>query len=169
MSSALACPCGQASLLPASGNERFAYVRPPLVQHALDLLQTEVRGSQALSSPAAVRDYLRLLLADRPYEVFCVVFLDSQHRVLDVLEMFRGTLTQTSVYPREILVEALARNTAAVILAHNHPSGHAEPSPADQHLTQTAKSALSLVDIRVLDHFVVTRGELVSFAERGLI
>lgn len=145
------------------------YCRPELVQQALDLMQCEVREANALASPDAVRDYLRLLLADRPHEVFAVVFLDAQHRVLDALELFRGTLTQTSVYPREIAIEALARNAAAVILAHNHPSGHAEPSRADEALTQTLKSALSLVDVRVLDHFVVTRSTLISFAERGLL
>lgn len=145
------------------------YCRPELVQQALDLMQCEVREANALASPDAVRDYLRLLLADRPHEVFAVVFLDAQHRVIEALELFRGTLTQTSVYPREIAIEALARNAAAVILAHNHPSGHAEPSRADEALTQTLKSALSLVDVRVLDHFVVTRSTLISFAERGLL
>ena len=150
-------------------NAIIQYCRPELVQQALDLLQCEVREANALASPDAVRDYLRLLLADRPHEVFAVVFLDAQHRVLDALEMFRGTLTQTTVYPREIVIEALARNAAAVILAHNHPSGHAEPSRADEVLTQTLKAALCLVDIRVLDHFVVTRSNLISFAERGLL
>ena len=150
-------------------NAIIQYCRPELVQQALDLLQCEVREANALASPDAVRDYLRLLLADRPHEVFAVVFLDAQHRVLDALEMFRGTLTQTTVYPREIVIEALARNAAAVILAHNHPSGHPEPSRADEVLTQTLKSALSMVDIRVLDHFIVTRSTLISFAERGLL
>ncbi|MBG6073424.1 DNA repair protein RadC [Polaromonas sp. CG_9.7] len=116
-----------------------------------------------------MRDYLRLLLADRPHEVFAVVFLDAQNRVIETVELFRGTLTQTSVYPREVVIEALARNAAAVILTHNHPSGHAEPSRADELLTQTLKSALALVDVRVLDHFVVTRSMVVSFAERGLL
>lgn len=104
-----------------------------------------------------MRDYLRLLLGDRPHEMFAVVFLDAQNRVIVTLEMFRGTLTQTSVYPREVLIEALARSAAGVILCHNHPSGKAEPSRADLALTQTLKSALALVDVRVLDHFVVTR------------
>ena len=145
------------------------YTRPHLVQQALDLLACEVREADALASPDVVRDYLRLLLGDRPYEVFAVVFLDAQHRVLDAIEMFRGTLTQTSVYPREVVIEALARNAAAVILTHNHPSGHPEPSRADEALTQTLKSALALVDVRVIDHFVVTRSTVVSFAERGLL
>jgi DNA repair protein RadC len=129
------------------------YTRPELVQQALDLLECDMHEADALASPAVVRDYLRLLLGDRPYEVFAVVFLDAQHRVLDAIEMFRGTLTQTSVYPREVVIEALARNAAAVILTHNHPSGHPEPSRADEALTQTHKSALALVDVRVIDHF----------------
>lgn len=145
------------------------YTRPQVVQQALALLECKVREADALTTPEAVRDYLRLLLADRPHEVFAVMFLDAQHRVIETLEMFRGTLTQTSVYPREVVIEALARNAAAVILTHNHPSGHAEPSRADEALTQTLKSALALVDVRVLDHFIVTRSAVVSFAERGLL
>ena len=145
------------------------YRRAELVQWALAFLACEVRDADTLATPDAVRDYLRLLLGDRPHEVFAVVFLDAQHRVIDTLEMFRGTLTQTSVYPREVVIEALARNAAAVILAHNHPSGHAEPSPADVALTQTLKSALALVDVRVLDHFIVTRSAVVSLAEKGLV
>ena len=145
------------------------YSRPDLVQQALDLLACEMRQADALASADAVRDYLRLLLGDRPHEVFATLFLDAQHRVLEAVEMFRGTLTQTSVYPREVVVEALKRNAAAVILAHNHPSGHMEPSPADEALTRILKSALALVDVRVLDHFVVTRNAVVSFAERGLL
>lgn len=145
------------------------YTRPAVVQQALTLLECEVREADALVSPEAVRDYLRLLLADRPHEVFAVVFLDAQHRVIEVVEMFRGTLTQTSVYPREVVIEALARNAAAVILTHNHPSGHAEPSRADELLTQSLKSVLALVDVRVLDHFIVTRSTVVSFAEQGLL
>ena len=145
------------------------YTRPPVVQQALNLLLYEVREADALASPDAVRDYLHLLLADRPHEVFTVVFLDAQHRVLDAVEMFRGSLTQTSVYPREVVIEALARQAAAVILAHNHPSGLAEPSQADKALTRTLQSALALVDVRVLDHIVVTRSTLLSFAEQGLL
>lgn len=145
------------------------YARPALVQQALDLLACEVRESDALASPEIVRDYLRVLLGDRPHEVFAVVFLDAQHRVLDAVEMFRGTLTQTSVYPREVVIEALGRHAAAVILAHNHPSGHPEPSTADEALTRTLKSALALVDVRVLDHFVVTASRSVSMAELGLL
>ena len=145
------------------------YTRPLLVQQALALLTCEVREADALASPDAVRDYLHLLLADRPHEVFVVVFLDSQNRVIETLEMFRGTLTQTSVYPREVVIEALSRRAASVLLCHNHPSGHPEPSQSDEALTRTLKSALALVDVRVLDHFIVTRSAVVSLAERGLL
>lgn len=145
------------------------YTRPELVQQALDLMECELQGADALATPDVVRDYLRLLLGDRPHEVFAVVFLDVQNRVLDTVEMFRGTLTQTSVYPREVVIEALGRNAASVILTHNHPSGHAEPSRADETLTQHLKAALALVDVRVLDHFIVTRNTVISFVERGLL
>ena len=132
-------------------------------------LMEAMRHRDALSSPRSVRDYLRMTLAARDYEVFMVLFLDAQNRVLAVEEMFRGTLTQTSVYPREIVKSALERNAAAVALAHNHPSGSAEPSRADEFLTQNLKSALALVDVRVLDHFVVAGDQCASFVERGLI
>lgn len=141
----------------------------PVVQQALAWLEGQVQRGDALTSPQAVRNYLRLRLGARPHEVFAVVFLDAQNQVIDIQELFRGTLTQTSVYPREVVIEALARNAAAVILAHNHPSGTAEPSRADQALTQTLKSALALVDVRVLDHFIVTRSNAFSFAEHGLM
>ena len=143
--------------------------RATIVEQALELLAAEVREADALSSPAAVKDYLRLKLGERPHEVFAVVFLDTQHRVISVEELFRGTLSQTSVYPREVVKEALARNAGAVILAHNHPSGSPEPSRADEFLTQTLKAALALVDVRVLDHMVVTRTSVSSFAELGLL
>lgn len=133
------------------------------------LLREEVTHGSALTSPEAVRDYLRLSLASLPHEAFVVLFLDSQHRLLAADELFRGTLAQTSVYPREIVKAALSRNAAAVIFAHNHPSGVAEPSRADELLTQALKQALALVDIRTLDHFVVAGDRVVSFAERGLL
>lgn len=132
-------------------------------------LVAELAQRTVFDSPQAVRDYLRLQLAELAHEVFAVLFLDAQHRLLCFDEMFRGTLTQTSVYPREVLKRALGLNAAAVILAHNHPSGVAEPSRADEFLTQQLKTALALIDVRVLDHFVVARGGLVSFAERGLL
>ena len=115
-----------------------------------------------------VRDVL-LQLGARAHEVFAVLFLDAQSRLITLEGMFRGTLTQTSVYPREVVKRGLDLHAAAVILAHNHPSGTAEPSRADEFLTQTLKSALALVDVRVLDHLVVGRGSVVSFAERGLL
>lgn len=131
------------------------YARPPVVEEALAHLSSLVKGSLVLGSPSAVRDFLSVSLSDRTHEVFAVVFLDSQNRVIDVQELFRGSLTQTSVYPREVVIESLARQASGVILAHNHPSGCAEPSSADIALTQTLKTALALVDVRVLDHFVV--------------
>lgn len=145
------------------------YQRPPVVEQALALLGSAVREADAVHSPDAVRDYLRLLLGERPHEVFVVLFLDARHRVIESVEMFRGTLTQCSVYPREVVVEALARNAAAVILCHNHPSGASEPSSADLALTRSLASALALVDVRVLDHLVVTRAAVTSFAEQGLL
>ena len=132
-------------------------------------LQEEMQCGDALNSPRAVRDYLRLLLGGRQQEVFLALFLDTQHRVIASEELFQGKLSQTSVYPREVVKRALAHNAAAVILAHNHPSGVAEPSQADQLLTAALKQALGLVDVRVLDHFVVTGGQTLSFAEKGLI
>jgi DNA repair protein RadC len=132
-------------------------------------LAETLRDRDALSSPAVVRDYLRIMLAQRDHEVFMVLFLDAQNRVIAPEEMFRGTLTQTSVYPREVAKRALSLNAAAVILAHNHPSGVAEPSQADQCLTQSLRTALQLVDVRVLDHIVVAGSTATSFAERGLL
>jgi len=132
-------------------------------------LKEELQRGDALNSPRAVRDYLQLLLGGRQQEVFLVLFLDTQHRVIASEELFHGTLGQTSVYPREVVKRALAHNAAAVILAHNHPSGVAEPSQSDQLLTDALKQALGLVDVRVLDHFVVAVGKTLSFAEKGLL
>ena len=140
-----------------------------IIQRALALLAARLHQGDVLSSPAAVRDYLRLHLGRREHEVFVVVLLDAQHRVLDIVDLFRGTLTQTSVYPREVVKLALAANAGSVILAHNHPSGLAEPSRADELLTHTLKQALALVDVKVLDHFVVGAASTISFAERGLL
>jgi len=128
-----------------------------------------MRQRDALTSPASVRDYLRMTLTGRDYEVFMVLFLDAQHRVLESEEMFRGTLTQTSVYPREVVKRSLFNNAAAVIFAHNHPSGIPEPSRADEALTQALKQALAMVDVKVLDHFVIAASGVMSFAERGLL
>lgn len=132
-------------------------------------LQEGLKAGSALTSPGAVRDYLRLVLAARDHEVFVTLFLDAQHRVLRSAELFRGTLTQTSVYPREVVRAALAANAAAVIFAHNHPSGIAQPSQADELLTRQLREALALVEIRVLDHFIVAGNQTLSFAERGLL
>jgi DNA repair protein RadC len=129
----------------------------------------ELQHRDALNSPAAVRALLQHRLAGLPHEVFAVLLLDAQNRVIAFEELFRGTLTQTSVYPREVVKAALKANAAAVIFAHNHPSGVAEPSRADELLTQTLKQALSLVDVKTLDHFIVAGTKTLSFAERGLL
>jgi len=140
-----------------------------VVELARRSLQQRLVERPAFDAPGRVRDYLQLHLASREHEVFAVLFLDAQHRLLQFDEMFRGTLTQTSVYPREVVKRALARNAAAVIFAHNHPSGLAEPSRADELLTRTLRDALALVDVRVLDHVIVAGTASVSFAERGLL
>lgn len=142
-----------------------------LVDAALRCLEARFRTHQrnALNSPVAVRDYLRLLLAPLQHEVFISLFLDAQNRVIATEELFKGTLTQTSVYPREVVKAALRHNAGALIFAHNHPSGVADPSRADETLTQALKQALALVDVRVLDHFIVAGAQVISFAERGLL
>jgi DNA repair protein RadC len=132
-------------------------------------LDEKLRERSALTSPGAVRDYLRLTLGRKDEEIFVCLWLDAQHKVTSVEEAFRGTLTQTSVYPREIVKAALARNAAAVIFAHNHPSGVAQPSQADELLTRNLREALALVDVKVLDHFIVAGNQAISFAERGLL
>jgi DNA repair protein RadC len=132
-------------------------------------MHAQLRESPVFTSPQVVKDYLQMQIGSLPHEVFCVLFLDAQHRLLACEELFRGTLTQTSVYPREVVKQCLAHNAAAVVLAHNHPSGVLEPSRADELLTQSLKSSLNLVDVRVLDHFVVSRFGVMSFAERGLL
>jgi len=133
------------------------------------LLASQVRGSDVMSSPAVVKDFLRTRLGQLPHEVFAVVHLDSQNRVIDYVEMFRGTVSQTSVYPREVVRDAMARNSSALLLVHNHPSGTPEPSRADEALTQTLKAATALVEVRVLDHLIVTAHSIQSMAERGLV
>jgi DNA repair protein RadC len=140
-----------------------------VLQAAQRLLSSRVRCSDVLTSPEVVRDFLRLRLGGLEHEVFCLVHLDAQHRVVDYVEMFRGTVTQTSVYPREVVKEALVKNSAALLLVHCHPSGCAAPSRADEMLTQVLKQALALVDVRVLDHLIVAGGEILSMAEKGLV
>lgn len=157
---------------------RFARVRmaslndpekQSLLQLAFAVLQELHQPGLELPSPSHTRDYLRMLLAERKAEVFGCVYLDNQHRVIEATELFQGTIDGASVYPRVVVQQALTLNAAAVMFFHNHPSGVAEPSHADEAITRRLKDALALVDIRVLDHFVVTAGESVSFAERGLL
>lgn len=159
----------------ASGDAQCA--RLELVGHKLrvarELLLRELRDRMCsgpiMGSPQAVRDWLRLYCAGLQHEVFILLYLTAQHALIEAVQQFSGTLTQTAVYPREVVRGALARNAAAVVLCHNHPSGQAEPSRADEHVTQTLKSALALVDVRVLDHLVVAGDQVTSMAERGLV
>jgi DNA repair protein RadC len=160
----------QADLCAVNGMGEAKYVQlQAVLEMSKRALAEEIKLTDALSSPQAVRDYLKLTLARLPHEVFVAVFLTSQNRVIAVEELFRGSLTQTSVYPREIVKRALAHNAASVIMAHNHPGGNAEPSRADLDLTKALAAALALVDVRVLDHFVVAPGSALSFAEQGLL
>ena len=150
------------------------YVPAPIISAAKELfvraLEEDISiHSTSFNSPNVVKDYLRLVLGGRQQEVFMVLFLDAQHRLIASEEMFHGTLTQTSVYPREVVKRALIHNAAAVMLSHNHPSGMSEPSSSDRMLTDALKQALGLVDVRVLDHIVIGEQEALSFAERGLI
>jgi len=154
--------------LPGMGQAKYAQLQA-VTEIARRALREKISKGNALNSPSAVREYLRLKLQALEHEVFVSLFLDAQNRVVGIEELFRGTLTQTSVYPREVVKRALAHNAGAVIFAHNHPSGVAEPSHADEILTQALKQALALVDVRVLDHFIVAGTGVLSFAERGLI
>jgi len=157
-------------LFTSAGDSKATHVR---IAAARELVRRafaeEMRGRDSLASPVAVRSYLRLTFLSYEHEAFVVVFLDAQNRVIAANEMFRGTLTQTSVYPREVVKAALRHNAAGVILAHNHPSGVAEPSMQDQALTRALAESLALVDVKVLDHFIVAGSQSVSFAERGLL
>ena len=153
---------------PGLGSAKYALLQASLElarRHYAELME----AGPPLANPRATRDYLRARLRDRDHEVFCCLFLDNRHRVIAFDEVFRGTIDGASVHPRDVVKLALARNAAAVILAHNHPSGIAEPSQADELITGRLRDALALVDIRVLDHIVVGDGACVSFAERGLI
>jgi DNA repair protein RadC len=150
------------------------YVPAPIISAAKELFARALKEDISIhpisfNSPSVVKDYLRLVLGGRQQEVFMVLFLDAQHRLIASEEMFHGTLTQTSVYPREVVKRALIHNAAAVMLSHNHPSGMSEPSNSDRMLTDALKQALGLVDVRVLDHIVIGEQEALSFAERGLI
>jgi DNA repair protein RadC len=152
----------------AQGDYRVA-TPEEVLSAARQAVARRVRRGATMSSPALVRDFLRLKLGTLEHEVFAALLLDSQNRLITYMELFRGTLSQTSVYPREVVKIALQHNAASTILAHNHPSGVPEPSRADELLTQTLKQALALVDVRILDHFIVAGCELTSFAERGLL
>ncbi|MBI4939062.1 MAG: DNA repair protein RadC [Nitrosomonadales bacterium] len=152
------------------GMGKAKFVQLQAVQEmARRALREEMQSGDALNSPGAVRDYLQLLLRGREQEVFMVIFLDAQHRVIASEELFHGTLAQTSVYPREVVKRALHHNAAAAIFAHNHPSGAAEPSQSDRLLTEALKQALALVEVRVLDHFIVAGAGCLSFAEKGIL
>jgi len=164
----LAASVGEIRAVRGIGPAKVAELKA-MVELTRRVLQEEITAKDVLTSPDAVRDYLRLSLSALPHEAFMALFLDSQHRLVAAEELFRGTLAQTSVYPREVVKAALACNAAAVIFAHNHPSGVAEPSRADELLTMALKQALALVDIRTLDHFIVAGHQVISFAERGLL
>lgn len=161
---------GPAQFCESRGLGEAKYVQMQAVMEiARRVLAEDLKARDVISDPAATRRYLSAWLRDRDREVFAALFLDSQHRVLAAEELSQGTLDAASVYPREVVKRALALGAAAVIFAHNHPSGMAEPSAADRILTDRLKQALSLVDVRVLDHFVVGEGPPTSFAERGWI
>ncbi|MCC2675004.1 MAG: radC [Ramlibacter sp.] len=170
---------GLAGLLHASGEELKAVhglggtAKRSELMAVLELARRAVaeqlKAREVFGSPDAVKNYLQLHLAHRPHEVFASLFLDAQNRLIAMEELFRGTLTQTSVYPREVVLKALHHHAAAVVLAHNHPSGTVQPSRADEALTQTLKAALALVDVRVLDHVIVAPGQALSMAEKGLL
>ena len=157
------------SAIPGMGPAKYVQLQAVLEMSRRALVEG-MKQNDAMSTPGAVRDYLRLHLAGLGHEVFFALWLDAQNRLIAAEELFRGTLTQTSVYPREVVKKALQHNAAAVVLAHNHPSGVSEPSSADELLTRELKQALALVDVRVLDHFIVAgQSRPLSFAERGLL
>jgi DNA repair protein RadC len=168
VSRVLSAAQGELDPVPGVGAAKYAQIAA-VMELARRALSEEMRARDSLASPAAVRGYLRLHMQELAHECFYCVFLDAQNRVIAAEQLFRGTLTQTSVYPREVVKHALGHNAAAVILAHNHPSGVAEPSIQDQALTRTLSESLALVDVKVLDHFIVAPGACLSFAERGLI
>lgn len=164
------CGADQAAFCSIHGLGEAKYVQlQAVLEMAQRALGEKLKQGVSLNSPSAVRDYLRLRLNNLPHEVFVGVFLDAQNRVLAVEDLFSGTLMQTSVYPREVVKRALFHNAAALIFAHNHPSGVAEPSRADEMLTATLKRSLALVDVKVLDHFIVGADGTTSFSERGIL
>ena len=153
---------------PGMGNAKYAQLQAVL-EMARRHLSERLREGDALRSPEDTRRYLQMQLSSHPYEVFAALFLDNRHRVLAFEELFRGTIDGASVHPREVVRRALHYNAAALILAHNHPSGVSEPSNADRQITERLQAALALIDVRILDHIVVGTGEFTSFAERGLL
>jgi len=155
-----------AGLKPSNLN---AVEKQSVITLAMKVLAIKHRAGRSLSKPEETRNYLRLRLADCRNEVFGCLFLDNRHRIIEVRELFQGTIDGASVHPRVVVQQAMEVNAAAMVFFHNHPSGVAEPSQADERITRRLKEALALVDVRVLDHFVVTAGESVSFAERGLL
>lgn len=140
-----------------------------ILEAARQVIEQKMQRGESFSSPAAVKDYLRAKLAGYEHEVFAVLFLDTQHRLIEYAEMFRGTIDSAEVHPREVVKTALRHNAAAVIISHNHPSGNPEPSAADKAMTAQLRQALALVDVRTLDHIIVAGSKTTSFAERGLI
>lgn len=159
-------------------NDRFAGLKPgalndtercSLLALAMKVLSVRHYRGRTIKSPADTQAYLRLRLADKQAELFGCLYLDNRHRILELCELFHGTIDGTSVYPRVVVQQALKANAAAVILFHNHPSGVAEPSQADERITRRLKNALELIDVRVLDHFIVAAGESVSMASRGIL
>ena len=154
--------------MPGVGDAKYAQIAA-VMELARRALAEEMKARDSLTSPAAVRGYLRLRMQDLGHECFYCVFLDAQNRVIAAEELFRGTLTQTSVYPREVVKQALTMNAASVVLHHNHPSGVCRPSRSDEILTRSLKAALALVDVRVLDHVITSDADALSMAEQGLL
>ncbi|MDR2031903.1 MAG: DNA repair protein RadC [Azoarcus sp.] len=162
-------PAAEFAAVPGMGLAKYAQLQA-VMELARRALAERLDEGDLFDSPGAVRDWLQLRLAHLPHEVFCVLLLDARHRLIEAADLFRGTLTQTSVYPREVVKLVLARNAAAVIFAHNHPSGAPEPSRADELLTRDMRAALALIDVEVLDHLIFPAGgEPFSFAEHGLL
>ena len=168
LSGMFAAPLSEFCRIHGLGQAKFAQLQAVL-ELSKRAIREELEEKVSLSNPQAVKDYLHLLFANRTYECFCVLFLDVQNKLITTEEMFRGTLTQASVYPREVAVRALHHHAASVIVAHNHPSGNCDPSAADKQLTAQLQQALQLLEIRVLDHFIVARAGIFSFAEQGLL
>ena len=150
------------------GPAKYVHLQAVLEMSKRHLAET-LEKKDVISSPDETRQYLKQQLRDRPYEVFAALFLDNRHQIIKFEELFRGTIDGASVYPREVVKQALKHNAAALIIAHNHPSGVAEPSSADEHITLRLRDALALVDIRLLDHFIIGDGDIISLAERGVI